>query len=71
MLELAPIGECTYCDRDWLKKGLDEDDVDDDVKLKLIHPDIPQDTAELLRIPSLMSRFLDAEEMGQYHVLCI
>ena len=64
ILRLAPIDECTYCDKDWLKDGRDADDVDDDMELKLIHQDISTNTAELLRIPSLMSRFLDAEELG-------
>ena len=64
VLRLAPIDECTYCDKNWLKGGRDEDDVDDDMEVKLIHPDIPTNTAELLRIPSLMSRYLDAEELG-------
>ena len=64
ILKLAPIDECTYCDKDWLKDGRDEDEMDDDVNLKLIHQNIPTNTAELLQIPSMMSRYLDAEELG-------
>ena len=64
VLRLAPIDECTYFDKNWLKEGRDDDDVDDDVEVKLIHPDIPTNTAEFLRIPSLMSRYLDSEEFG-------
>ncbi len=67
-MKFAAISNCTYCDKDWLKMGKDEDDLTDDIEIKMIHPDIPTSLAEALNIPSLMSRLLDAEEldMGQW-----
>ncbi len=46
-----------------MKMGKDEDDLTDDVDIKMIHPDIPSSLAEALIIPSLMSRLLDGEEL--------
>ncbi|KAK3735703.1 hypothetical protein QZH41_001319 [Actinostola sp. cb2023] len=64
-LELVPVDECTYCDREWLKQGHDVIDIDDtdDVKIKFIHRNIPTTTAEVLGVPTLMSRILDADEL--------
>ncbi|KAK3746288.1 hypothetical protein QZH41_016543, partial [Actinostola sp. cb2023] len=64
-LELVPVDECTYCDREWLKQGHDVIDIDDtdDVKIKFIHRNIPTATAEVLGVPTLMSRILDADEL--------
>ena len=64
-LRLAPIQECTYCDAEWLKQGHDVSDVDEDgdISILYVHRNIPNDTAEILGVPTLMSRMLDAEEL--------
>ena len=46
-LQLFPINECVYCDVEWLKKGIDVDDIDDDevednIPLRVVHEEIPK-----------------------------
>lgn len=61
-LELALIDECTYCDREWLQQGHDIDETDEE-KIKYVHRNISNATAEVLGVPTLMSRILDADEL--------
>lgn len=76
-LELVPVDECTYCDREWLKQGREASDIDDadEVTIKFIHRNISSRTAEDLNVPPLISRILDADELdmgesfGQYESL--
>ena len=62
-LKFFHVTECTYCDKDWLKMGLDTDDIDESNELHFVHPNIPTATAEALGVPPLVSRVLDAEEL--------
>ena len=65
-LRLARIEDCTYCDTEWLKQGHDVYDAEDEdyVKLQYVHRNIPLSTAECLGVPSLMTRFLDPDQLG-------
>ncbi len=75
-LKLEPLSKCTYCDREWLKhEGSYLGSVDDD-DFNFIHENVPMKTAELLGVPTLMSRVLDAENLdikawGQHEDLTI
>ena len=65
-LILAPIGDCTYCDTEWLKLGAEVSGLeeDDDVALKYVHKDVPLNTVESLGVPTLISRVLDSDQVG-------
>ena len=58
ILQMKPVGECTYCDPEWYNQ---EYQYDDDINL--IHHLIPTDTAIRLNIHSIVSRTLNAEEL--------
>ncbi len=64
VLKLVPLEMCTYVDTKWLQTGLGgglgADDEDED--LNYIHKNVPTKAAETLKVPSLMSRLLDANE---------
>jgi len=60
-LQMQPIDECTYCDKEWFQQGFDVSDVASDVFL--VHRLVPTSTAEKLRIHSIVSRMLKAEEL--------
>jgi sacsin len=54
--------ECVYCDKEWYEScSFDVADVDDGVFV--VHELLPVKTAELLNIPSLVSRSLGAQEL--------
>ncbi|CAH1252536.1 SACS [Branchiostoma lanceolatum] len=61
-LTLAPVSECTYNDVSWS----DAQDIldDEDEEFKPLHKLITLDTAQLLEVPSLSQRFVNAEEFG-------
>ncbi|CAH1252746.1 SACS [Branchiostoma lanceolatum] len=61
-LTLAPVSECTYNDGSWS----DAQDIldDEDEEFKPLHKLITSDTAQLLEVPSLSQRFVNAEEFG-------
>ncbi len=62
-LKLEPLAECVYCDREWFKhEGSHLGSVDDE-EFNFIHENVPMKTAEVLRVPSLMSRILDGDEL--------
>ncbi|XP_066271266.1 sacsin-like [Branchiostoma lanceolatum] len=61
-LTLAPVSECTYNDGSWS----DAQDIldDEDEEFKPLHKLITLDAAQLLEVPSLSQRFVNAEEFG-------
>ncbi|XP_066271198.1 sacsin-like [Branchiostoma lanceolatum] len=61
-LTLAPVSECTYNDVSWS----DAQDIldDEDEEFKPLHKLITLDTAQLLEVPSLSQRVVNAEEFG-------
>ena len=66
-LKLAPVEDCMYCEHDWLERSSHDEGFD----YMYVHPNIPNSTAELLRVPTLMNRMLEpyeleiGEEFGQ------
>ncbi|XP_066267511.1 sacsin-like [Branchiostoma lanceolatum] len=61
-LTLAPVSECTYNDVSW---GDAQDILDDeDEEFKPLHKLITLDVAQLLEVPSLSQRVVNAEEFG-------
>ena len=60
-VKLLPAAECTYCDVDWLRRGFEFTNDDEDVHL--VHSQLPVATAAALGVPTLMSRMLQAEEL--------
>lgn len=70
-LRLEPCNTCTYCDREFLRRGGSESDVTTD--FHLIHEAIPDHLASSLGVPRLSSCLVDPEpfefeieEAGQY-----
>ena len=68
-LQLFPINECVYCDVEWLKKGIDVDDIDDDevednIPLRVVHEEIPNVISERLGVANIMSRILCVEDLN-------
>ncbi|XP_035698973.1 sacsin-like [Branchiostoma floridae] len=61
-LTLAPVSECTYNDVSWSDAQALLDDEDEE--FKPLHKQVPLDTAQLLEVPSLSQRVVDAEEFG-------
>ncbi|CAH1244398.1 SACS [Branchiostoma lanceolatum] len=61
-LTLAPVSECTYNDVSWS----DAQDIldDEDEEFKPLHKLITLDAAQLLEVPSLSQRVVNAEEFG-------
>ncbi|CAH1796047.1 unnamed protein product [Owenia fusiformis] len=63
-IRMVQVNECTFCDEEWLRKGHDLSDLEEDEEqILFVHPNIPNTTAEILGVPTLMSRMLDAEEL--------
>ena len=61
-----PVDACTYCDIEWLQQGFSLQSFDEKDGIHLIHPNLPVATAEALRVPTLMSRMLLAEEFDAW-----
>ncbi|XP_078573948.1 LOW QUALITY PROTEIN: sacsin-like [Branchiostoma floridae x Branchiostoma japonicum] len=61
-LTLAPVSECTYNDVSWSDAQAILDDEDEE--FKPLHKLVPLDTAQLLEVPSLSQRVVNAEEFG-------
>ncbi|XP_035668355.1 sacsin-like [Branchiostoma floridae] len=61
-LTLAPVCECTYNDVSWSDAQALLDDEDEE--FKPLHKLVPLDTAQLLEVPSLSQRVVNAEEFG-------
>ena len=58
-LKLAPVEDCMYCEHEWLERS-NHDEVMD---YMYVHPNIPNSTAELLLVPTLMNRMLEPDEL--------
>ena len=68
-LQLFPINECVYCDVEWLNKGIDVDEIDDDevednIPLRVVHEEIPNVISERLGVANIMSRILCVEDLN-------
>ena len=63
-VSLVPVENATYCDTEWLRQGFDLMEFDEQDGITFIHPLLPVATAEALRVPTLMSRMLHAEELS-------
>ena len=60
-VRLAPVKDCMYCDHEWLDLGAPSEDEKD---CFFVHPNIPNSTSELLQVPTLRYRLLEADEIG-------
>ncbi|KAL9966873.1 hypothetical protein ACROYT_G025009 [Oculina patagonica] len=58
-LKLAPVDDCMYCEHEWLERSNHDQEMD----FLYVHPNIPNSTAELLLVPTLMNRMLDPDEL--------
>ena len=61
-LQLEPCNTCTFCDREFLRRGISEHGIFH--KSHLIHKAIPDDLASHLRVPSLSSCLAGAKAVG-------
>ena len=59
-VRLEPVERCMYCEREWLKREGDDEDID----YFYVHPNVPNSTAERLGVPTLTNRMLDADELS-------
>ena len=58
-LKLASVEQCMYCEHEWLERSNHDEGMD----YMYVHPNIPNSTAELLLVPTLMNRMLDPDEL--------
>ena len=58
-LKLAPVEDCMYCEHEWLERS----NIDEEMDFLYVHPNIPNSTAELLLVPTLMNRMLEPDEL--------
>ena len=58
-LKLAPVEDCMYCEHEWLERSNHDEEMD----YLYVHPNIPNSTAELLLVPTLMNRMLEPDEL--------
>ena len=61
-LQLEPCNTCTYCDREFLRRGVSEHGIT--IKSHLIHKAIPDYLASHLRVPRLSSCVAGAKAVG-------
>ena len=61
-LQLELCNSCTYCDREFLRRGVSEYGIA--IKSHLIHKAIPDDLASRLRVPRLSSCIAGAKAVG-------
>ena len=61
-LQLEPCNKCTYCDREFLRRGVSEHQIS--FKSHLIHKAIPDDLASHLQVPRLSSCLVGAKSIG-------
>ena len=59
-VRLEQVQHCVYCERAWLKKEGDDEDVD----CFYVHPIVPNSIAECLGVPTLTNRMLDPDELS-------
>ena len=62
VLILAACKKCTYCDREWLRKGGSEFDIPGNYQV--IHDSVSTKVARLLGVPALSTCLLSAETLG-------
>ena len=62
-VKLAPVERCMYCEHDWLERSNHDGEEDEGMKYFYVHRNIPNSTAELLRVPTLMNRMLEPDEL--------
>ena len=62
VLVLAACKKCTYCDREWLRKGGSELDIPGDYQV--IHDSVSAEVARRLGVPALSTCLLSAETLG-------
>ena len=63
-VKLAPVERCMYCEHEWLERSNHDGEEDEEMEYFYVHPNIPNSTAELLRVPTLMNRMLEPDELG-------
>ena len=59
-VRLEPVERCMYCEHDERLKG---EDSSDDVEYFYVHPNVPNNTAQGLGVPSLTHRMLNPDEL--------
>ena len=62
-VKLAPVERCMYCEHEWLERSNHDGEEDEEMEYSYVHPNIPNSTAELLRVPTLMNRMLEPDEL--------
>ena len=62
-VKLAPVEKCMYCEHDWLERSNHGGEEDEGMGYFYVHPNIPNSTAELLHVPTLMNRMLEPDEL--------
>ena len=61
-LVMKELSDCTFCEKEWYENDFQANELGDNVYL--IHEHIPLQTAIRFKIPSLVHRTLEAEELG-------
>ena len=59
-VRLEPVERCMYCEHDEWLKG---EDSSDDVEYCSVHPNVPNNTAQRLGVPSLTHRMLNPDDL--------
>ena len=59
-VRLEPVERCMYCEHDEWLKG---EDSSEDVEYFYVHPNVPNNTAQRLGVPSLTHRMLNPDEL--------
>ena len=62
-VKLAPVERCMYCEHEWLERSNHDGEEDDDMDYFYVHPNIPNSTAELLGVRTLMNVMLEPDEL--------
>ena len=62
-VKLAPVERCMYCEHEWLERSNHDGEEDEEMEYFYVHPNIPNSTAELLHVPTLMNRMLEPDEL--------
>ncbi|KAJ7380167.1 hypothetical protein OS493_010878 [Desmophyllum pertusum] len=58
-LKLAPVEDCMYCEHEWLERSTHDEEMD----FLYVHPNIPNSTAELLLVRTLINRMIEPDEL--------
>ncbi|XP_022809377.1 sacsin-like [Stylophora pistillata] len=62
-VKLAPVDKCMYCEHEWLERSKHDGEEDEEMDYFYVHPNVPNSTAELLLVPTLMNRMLEQDEL--------